>query len=94
MNPLRLRKTRSRRVFDRDLPSALWEVVDVPNLYLSRHNESSGSNYKQLHWSFIADQYALTSNTALQGIIDQQFATRKEALQALEAALMLEEDAQ
>ena len=91
MNSFRLRKTSSRRVFGRELPSALWEVVDVPNLYLSRHL-SSGSNYKQLHWSFIANQYALTSNTALQGIIDQQFTTRREALQALEVVMLLEED--
>jgi len=92
MNSFRLRKARSKQAFDRDLPSALWEVVEAPKLYLSRYDEAPDSSHNQLCWLFIANQCSSISQKALRDLAGQRFRTRREALQALEVVMLLEED--
>jgi len=90
-----LRKVIPKRlmeILDLDPPSAEWEVDGMPGLYL--HKDSS-SPQKQPTWVFfIADntnEQLPFSYSTERALLSQRFSTRREALQALEAMMTLEE---
>lgn len=68
-------------------PSAIWEIVDYPTLVVYQ-------NYRQWHLSLlgITEDAVPEAQRAMQKLEKQVFATRREALQALEVALLMEKD--
>ena len=108
MTPLHLRKilSRDQEASNSFLSSALWEVQEIPGLYLSQSKDPRGSGQV---WGFDCPEAdRITQSMAWNPgfkkpnpspvvavwnrLYGQQFATRKEALQAVNTVLMLLEE--
>jgi hypothetical protein len=84
MPEIRLQKTIGRKSW----PSAIWKLVDYPNLIVYRNSD------RRWYASMLGldEEASLVALRALSRVEKHTFVTRREAVQALRVALMLEEE--